>query len=171
MSLVPLAALAELSGRRAEALRFLDSAVSSAPKVAYARSFRSLIRSQAGDQAGARLDAEAALALDSNFTVPALAALARTLWRLGDTAGAIGRLAEAKAAMADSSVPTPTEARMVGSTLVDMHRLDEAVDLLRRVRPRGAWLWFYFSHTEFEALRRDPRAAAILAEADPRAAR
>ena len=44
---------------------------------------------------------------------------------------------------------------------------DEALDLLERARPRGAWLWFYFAASDFDVIRNDPRFVRVMKEAHP----
>ncbi len=168
MTLVPMAVIYKKQGRPADGLRLLDSAVSAAPRVAYARAIRSYHRSELGQVEGARHDADTALALDSNFRIPALGALAKAEWMLGDTIAAKRHVAEAERAIAIPGTPTPTEAYMISQALVAAGRFDRAVVHLRGARPRGAWLWFLFTNPDLERLRAMPEAAAILAEADPR---
>jgi len=169
MTLVPMAAILRESGRVAEALRMLVSAVSAAPEVAYARAVRSMVRSAVRDFHGARDDAQASIRLDSTYQLPGLSALARVSWLLIDTVRANESLEKARAAIVDQQAPSPTEASFFASALVAMGRLDEAAEVVRRARPRSAWLWFYFQRAEFEQLRKHPGVGAVLAEANPRA--
>lgn len=168
MSLVSMAGLAELQGRRDEVRRLLDSAVAVAPRMAFARSIRALLRCYDGDFGGAESDARAAAALDSTFRAPALAALAMALAGKGDTAAAEQHLAEARASLGDPLAPTADEAHMLVSALLALGHDAEAASVVARVRPRGAALWYLFLHPSFDALKRDPAAAAVFAEADPR---
>ncbi|HEY8166357.1 MAG TPA: protein kinase [Gemmatimonadaceae bacterium] len=168
MSLVPMAAIQKRLGRLDESLRLLDIAISMAPRVPYARAARSLSRTLSGDLKGARTDAEFALTLDSNYRIPPLAALARAQWLSGDTARARAHIEEAEQSIAIPSAPSPTEAYWISMAEVTAGRIDHAVRLLRSAQPRGGWLWFYFEGKELDDLRKDPRAAAVLSEADPR---
>jgi hypothetical protein len=124
-----------------------------------------------GDAAGARADAEEALRLDSNFKVPALSALAKALWLQGDTAAALARVNEAERACAVPGTPSPTESFMLAIAHVAMGRMDRAEKALRTSKPRGAWLWFYYTQPELQEFTKLPGPRAILAEADPRRAR
>ena len=171
MTLVPIGAIYKRQGRISEGLRYLDSAVRARPEVAYARSVRSFHRSFMGDAAGARADAEEALRLDSNFKVPALSALAKALWLQGDTAAALARVNEAERACAVPGTPSPTESFMLAIAHVAMGRMDRAEKALRTSKPRGAWLWFYYTQPELQEFTKLPGPRAILAEADPRRAR
>ena len=171
MTLVPIGAIYKRQGKIDEGLRYLDSAVRARPEVAYARSVRSFHRSFMGDAAGARADAEEALRLDSNFRVPALASLAKALWLQGDTAAALARINEAERACAVPGTPSPTESFMLAITHVAMNRIDRAERALRTSKPRGAWLWFYYTQPELASFVKLPGPKAILAEADPRRAK
>jgi tetratricopeptide (TPR) repeat protein len=168
MSLVPMAAIYKRQGRLAESLRLLDSAVSAAPRVPYARAARSTSRTLTGNAKGARDDAEIALALDSNYRIPPLAALARALWFSGDSLAALVRLREAERSVANPSAPSPTEAYWIAMAEVAAGRTERAAMLLRDARPKGAWLWFYFQGPELDEFRKNPEVAALLADIDPR---
>jgi len=48
-----------------------------------------------------------------------------------------------------------------------VRRRDEALQLLERARPRGAWLWFYCLAPDFDAVRTDPRFVRVMREAKP----
>jgi tetratricopeptide (TPR) repeat protein len=168
MTLVPVAAIQQRQGRVIEGLRLLDSAMSAAPRVPYARATRSMLRSQVGNLKGAREDAEFALSLDSKYQIPALSALAKALWLSGDSSAARARLREAERAIANPLSPTPTEAFWVGAAEVALGRTEMATRLLRDARPQGAWLWFYFQATDLDDFRKTPQAAMLLADIDPR---
>lgn len=168
MTLVPMAAIHERQHELREGLRLLDSAISAAPRVPYARATRSLFRAQAGDAKGAIADAEFALSLDHNYSVVALAALSKALWTAGDTAKAILRLHEAERAIGDAAAPTYTEAFWVGAAEITAGRTRKAAELLKQTRPHGAMLWFLFQSSNFDRLREVPEAAALLTSIDPR---
>jgi hypothetical protein len=55
--------------------------------------------------------------------------------------------------------------------LVALGEHDAAIDLLERVQPRGAKLWFGLRMPEFDAVRAHPRFQRLVAEARPPAAR
>ena len=168
MTFVPVAAIHQRQGRVAEGLRLLDSAISAAPRVPYARATRAMLRLQAGNLRGGQADAEFALALDSTYRIPALAALAKSLWLLGDKKGALARLAEAERSLAKPSTPSSTEAFWIALAEVATGRDEQALSLLRNAQPQGAWLWFYFQSPELDEFRKIPAVAAILADVDPR---
>lgn len=168
MTLVPMAAIHKRLGRTREGLRLLDSAISAAPRVPYALAARSMSRSDLGLPEGALEDAELALSLDAAYRIPPLAAQARALYHLGDTAGAAARLAEARNSVVNPAIPTPTEAYWVATASVVTGQPESAIRLLRNARPRGAWLWFYFQGPELKEFRKLPEVAAVLDDADPR---
>lgn len=168
MTLVPIAGILKRQGQLEEGLRHLDSAIAVRPGIAYPLAIRSFHKSYTGDISGARMDAESALALDSVFPVPALAALAKALWLSGDTAGARQRIADAERAVARPGTPSPTESFVIAIAHVAMGRLDRAESILRSASPRGAWLWFYYTQPEFESFRNLPGPRSVLSEADPR---
>lgn len=168
IGLIPMAAIHERQGRLNEGLSLLDSAAASAPQIAYVKAMRSMFRSQGGDLNGARTDALNALALDSSYRIPALAALARVLWLAGDTVAALDRATEADRAISNRSAPDPIEAFWVAMAHVATHRPAKAVELLRNSQPRGAWLWFYFGARDLDEFRKQPEVATLLAEMDPR---
>jgi tetratricopeptide (TPR) repeat protein len=168
ISIVPLAALDERQGRLREGTRLLDSAVAAVPQIAYLKAMRSMFRSQAGDLKGARADAMDALALDSSYRIPALAALSRALWLSGDTASALGRVAEAERAISNRAAPDPTEAFWLAMAEVATNRPMKAVELLRTSQPQGAWLWFYFGAGDLKEFRKRPDVTSLMAAIDPR---
>jgi TolB-like protein/tetratricopeptide (TPR) repeat protein len=167
MTLVPLSAMARIHGRLAEARRLADSAISlhgvSAP---YARAVHGVYLLAQGDAAGARRDAEVALATDSSYSAPARSILVGALARLGDTTTALRELDRLRANV-NAHVPSMTDARFFGAALVAMGRRDELIDFLQRVRPQGAWLWFYLKSPDFDPVRSDSRFQQIFASVDP----
>ena len=168
MSLVSLGGIAEIRGQHREALRLFDSAVAAAPEMAYARAIRSLVRSYGGDYAGARDDADAALELDTGFRLPGLAAMAMAMQGLGDSVAATRWLTAAEDALSNPHAPSADEAHMLANAQVALGRSGDAAQLVVRVRPRGAALWYLFLHPALDPVRHDSAAAAALAEADPR---
>jgi hypothetical protein len=62
---------------------------------------------------------------------------------------------------------SPTSARFAAGALLAIGRRDDAISLLERARPRGAYLWFYMRSLEFRPLAADPRFARVYREADP----
>lgn len=168
MTLVPMAAIHERQGAVRIGLHLLDSAISAAPRVPYARATRSLFRSHTGDTQGAIGDAEFALSLDRNYPIPALGALARALWLAGDTAQAIARVIEGERSLVNPDAPSYTEAYWLSVGEVAAGRYRKAADLLRRTRPHGAYLWFLFQSGIFAEFRKQPDVAKMIDDMDPR---
>ena len=168
MTLVPMAAIHERQGATRVGLRLLDSAISAAPRVPYARATRSLFRSQTGDMKGAIADAEFALSLDRNYPIPALGALAKALWLAGDTAQALARVIQGERSLVNPDAPSYTESYwlIVGEAATGRYR--KAVDLLRKTRPHGAYLWFLFQSGVFDEFRKLPEVAKMIEAMDPR---
>jgi hypothetical protein len=69
--------------------------------------------------------------------------------------------------LADPNSPSPTDARWLAGALLSVGRNVDALNLMARARPRGAWLWFYFLASDFDVIRHDPRFIRIMAEAHP----
>ena len=168
MTLVPMAAIHERQHATRVGLRLLDSAISASPRVPYARATRSLFRSQTGDAQGAIADAEFALSLDPNYPVPALSALAKALWLAGDTAQAVARVLEAERKLGNPDAPSYTESYWLSVAEVATGRNRQAVDLLRKTRPHGAYLWFLFQSSIFDDFRKISEVATIMDAMDPR---
>jgi hypothetical protein len=117
---------------------------------------------------GARVDAEAGVAIESTWRIPQLATLARVLWLQGDTARALARIAEAERSLVSPSAPNPTDAYWLAMGEVTVGRIEKAKELVRSTRPRGAMMWFYCQAEELAELRKDPEVAALMSQMDPR---
>jgi tetratricopeptide (TPR) repeat protein len=169
MALMSLSAIALKSGRVAEATRLIDSAVAASRTVSspYVRVVRGRIKLNEGDVRAARDDAELALAMDTNYTIPARSLLASVLWAEGDTVAAAGEIARLLQILGSGNL-SPTSVRFVASALLTQGRRQEAVALIERARPRGAVLWFYLQSAEFRSLRSDARFRRVFEEADPK---
>jgi len=165
---VSLGSIERKLGRADVARRLYDSALVLEPGAAYARSARALMRLAEGNVRGALEDAEIAVRTSQGYAVPPHSMLAAALARSGDLVAARKEVARALSAMADSKTPSPTDARWIGSALIAVGRPDDALDLLERTRPRGAWLWFYCTASDFDSVRNDPRFVRIMNEAKPR---
>jgi tetratricopeptide (TPR) repeat protein len=168
MTFVPMAAIVERQGDLRSGLRMLDSAISAAPRVPYARATRSLFRAQSGDTRGAIADAEFALSLDPHYPIPALSALSKALWLSGRRAESIARLEQAERAVANPASISYTEAYWIGLAEVEAGRPAKAVELLKKAKPHGAYLWFLLQSSTFDKLREVPEFNTMLSRMDPR---
>ena len=167
MALMSLSAISLKAGRLAEAALLIDSAVAASRTVTspYVRVVRGMIRLTQGDLRAARDEAELALALDTTYTVPARSLLVRVLAAEGDTGQA--RTEAARMLQDIGTNVSTTSARFAAGALLAIGRRDDALSLLERARPRGAYLWFYMRSLEFRPLAADPRFARVYQEADP----
>ena len=162
---VSLGSIERKMGFRELTRRLYDSALVIEPGASYIRSARSGLRLAEGDLAGALDDAQTAVRTSQGYIIPPRSVLAAALARSGDSAGAAREIALALAAMANPEAPSPTDARWICWALVAAGREDEALGLLERARPRGAWLWFYFVASDFDAIRNTPRFVRVMQDA------
>jgi tRNA A-37 threonylcarbamoyl transferase component Bud32/tetratricopeptide (TPR) repeat protein len=169
MALMSLSAMSLREGRLAEARRLIDSAVAGSRTVTspYVRVARGSIALNAGDVRAAHDEADLALAMDTNYTIPARSLLARVYAAEGNQPRA---MTEARRLLKDVGTGdlSPTNARYLASALLAVGRPKDAISVLERARPRGAYLWFYMRSLEFRPLMSDPRFLRIYKEADPR---
>ena len=162
--------MARLSLRRlrgAEASRWLDSTLALDPAADYAYVLRAISRLTAGDLAEARADAETAVRFHAGYQRPAEAALALVDLRAADTPAARARVHGILRDASTLAHPTVADAAWVARALVALRETDQALDLLERVRPRGARLWFYLRAPDFDAVRMNPRFRQLVEESRP----
>ncbi len=166
--LMSLAAILWQSGRLPEARRVVDSAVTASRTATspYVRVIRGLIELDGGDVRAAHDDADLALAMDSNYTIPARTLLVKVYLAEGDRTRAGAELARLLKDLG-SADPSPTNARFAASALIAIGRTRDAVTMIERARPRGAYLWFYLHAADFRALHADPRFELVYRQADP----
>ena len=167
ITLFNLGRIAARRVRYAEAHRWADSALAIDPGADYAYVLRALAEFRLGQPAEARADAETAARLRSGFRVPAEAILALVELQAADTSAARTRIERLEREIRSAGNRTITDAAWVGHALVALHQSDRALELLERVRPRGARLWFYLRAPEFDAIRSNARFAKLLAESAP----
>jgi TolB-like protein/Tfp pilus assembly protein PilF/tRNA A-37 threonylcarbamoyl transferase component Bud32 len=168
MALMSLSAIELRAGRIKEARRLIDTAILASRTVTspYVRVVRGLIELADSDVRAARDDGELALALDTSYAVPAHSLLAQVYAVQGETAKARLEIGKALAKI-NRAEPSPTDAKFVAGGLLGLGQRDAALDLLERVRPRGAYLWFYLRSLEFTPLHGDPRFQRLMADANP----
>ena len=151
----------------AEARRWADSALAIDPGADYAYVLRALAEFRLGKPAAARADAETAARLRSGFRVPGEAVLALVELQTADTPAARKRIERLEREIRSAGNHSITDAAWVGRALVALQEPDRALELLERVRPRGARLWYYLRAPEFDAIRSNPRFAQLVAESAP----
>jgi DNA-binding SARP family transcriptional activator/TolB-like protein/Tfp pilus assembly protein PilF len=165
---VSMASIAWKQGQPLRARRLYDSALVVDPGASYALSARALLRLFAlRDPEGGLEDAETAVRVSDGYSIPPHSVLAIALARTGSQARAELEVERALAALIDRAVPSPTDARFIGSALLAVGRRNDALNLLERTRPRGAWLWFYCLSQDFDPIRSDKRFVRIMQDAHP----
>ena len=170
MTLVPVAAIHSNAGRPDSARTWIDSALVVARTVPapYALAVWADFTLGWGTPAAARGAAERALAMDSSYPVPALAAITMALAMEGDSAGAAVTLRRLLSSI-DTVAPTPTDVRFASPALAAVGQSERALDFLERARPRGAQLRFYMRSRDFDRLRAHRRFRTLFGAVDPRA--
>ncbi len=161
MTLVPLGAMALYERRFDDALAWSDSAVSVAPANSYARASHARILLAAGDIDAARAEAELATGVDQGHAVPVRATLAAVLAAAGDIERARAVRAALPQPTADATI-SPLEASSLAMAALALGDTAQALDLIERARPRGAWLRFYLLAPPFDSLRAHPTFAAVM---------
>jgi len=165
---VAMASIAWKQGQPLMAQRLYDSALVVDPGASYVLSARALLRLFAlNDPEGGLEDAETAVRVSEGYSIPPHSVLAIALARTGSQARAELEVERALSALVDRALPSPTDARFIGSALLAVGRRDDALSLLERARPRGAWLWFYCLSQDFDPIRSDKRFVRIMQEAHP----
>ena len=167
---LPYVAMASIEwkrGRPDEARRLYDSALVADPGASYVLSARALLRLHRGDVAGGLEDAETAVHVEDGYSIPPHSVLALALARSGSMVRARLEVDRALSEIPDPSAPSPTDARFIASALLAVGRKDDAIRLVERARPRGAWLWFYCLAPDFDSVRDDQRFVRIMREAHP----
>jgi formylglycine-generating enzyme required for sulfatase activity/TolB-like protein len=167
ITLFNLGRVAARQTRYAEARRWADSALAIDPGADYAYVLRAIAEFRLGHPAEARADAETAARLRAGFRVPGEAVLALVELQGADTSAARTRIDRLEHEIRAAGLPTITDAAWVGHALVALGESDRALELLERVRPRGARLWFYLRAPEFDAIRSNARFGKLVAESAP----
>jgi formylglycine-generating enzyme required for sulfatase activity/TolB-like protein/cytochrome c-type biogenesis protein CcmH/NrfG len=167
ITLFNLGRVAARQTRYAEARRWADSALTIDPGADYGYVLRALSEFRLGNRAEARADAETAARLRAGFRVPGEAVLALVELQAADTLAARTRIVRMEREIRSAGHPTITDAAWVGRALVALGESARALELLERVRPRGARLWYYLRAPEFDAIRSSPRFGKLVAESQP----
>ncbi|HKB49441.1 MAG TPA: tetratricopeptide repeat protein, partial [Ktedonobacterales bacterium] len=157
---------ASLQRRFDEASAWADSALAVDPGFYDAYVSRGFARLFLEDTAGARADAAVASQLPSGSHVSdqTLAVLLEA--HEHQVPAARNRVARILRAV-DLRRPSPFEGSLVAGALVAIGDSQRALDVLERVQPRGAALWFWLRFPQFDAVRSQRRFLHVLAEAQP----
>ncbi len=150
-----------------DARRWLDSALAVDPGADYAYVLRALAHLRLGELTESRADGETAVRLHAGYRLPAAAVLVLADLTAGDTTGARARLDALEREIRSAGRPTVTDAAWVGWALIARGDRAQALDLLERVQPPGARLWYYLRSPEFDAVRDTPRFRQLVRESEP----
>ena len=157
---------AALARRYDVARQWTDSALAVDPGFYEAYVSRGFYRLYDGDTAGARADAQVALQLPSGSHLAEESLLVLIESRERRMSAARVRATRMLRGLGHSR-PSPLQGSLVAQALVATGDRGRAVDVLTRVRPRGAALWFWLRPAGFDALRADQRFDRLVAESRP----
>lgn len=165
--LFDLAQLYRHDGGFSRACIMLDSAVAASPTAAQIYVLRALTRARRGELRFAWADAETGGRLGwpawAQSTIAIVDAKAR------DTTGARQRIdAVYKSALQAGNRPQQWTGEYLAAALLASGQKDRALDILERIQPRGARLWFALTGPEFSALRGSQRYRTLVASSRPR---
>jgi hypothetical protein len=128
---------------------------------------RALTRARRGELRFAWADAETGGRLGWPFWGQAASAAIDA--RARDTTGARQRTnAISKAAAAAGTHPREWTSQYLALALVASGQSERALDLLEKVQPRGARLWFALTSPDFASLRKNQRYRQLVAASRPR---
>lgn len=165
--LFDLAQLARHAGGYSEACILLDSAVAANPRAGQAYVLRALTRSRRGELRFAWADAETGARLGWPLWGQAANAVVDAHAR--DTTSARERVRTvSQSTLGRGTDPQQWTGEYLAIALVSSGETDRALDLLEKVQPRGARLWFALTSPEFAPLRKNQRFRELLAASRPR---
>jgi len=164
-TMLNLAALRTVQRRYDDGLRWMDSALSGEPGLAYLYAWRALSRLTVGRASEARRDAELAIRLGS--LAYGEAALAAVEAHEGDVVSARRRVNSVLREGVDSLRPHSREALFIGLALVALNERERAIQLFERVRPRDWQLAYRLRYAGLDPIRADPRFQRLVEEARP----
>jgi tetratricopeptide (TPR) repeat protein len=152
--------------RFAPALAYSDSAIAADTANWQFREIRSRIQVARGDTVRARIDAEQSLArAPTDQREYAQMVLAQAKAAAGDTAGARTLLTPILAKI-PAGRRSPRDYQQAISYIA-IGEIGQALALLERIEPRGAWLWSYLVLPTFDPVRRHPRFVKVLNDSRP----
>ena len=165
-TLVLLGVQASLERRYDEALGWADSALAVDQGFYDAWVSRGFYRLLLGDTAGARADALVAARLPSGGHVSDRTLLAMVDGRTGHVRAA-QRSVQGLLEALDTSHPSPLQGPLVALAFITLGDPERGLDVLERVRPRGAALWFWLRFAGFDPVRSDSRFQRVVEESRP----
>ena len=164
-----LALLRYVERRYDETRRWLDSAQAVDAGFFDAYGTRILLHLTLGEVAEAQRVAAALMQFGVATSVPlaAHAVLTAVNARAGDSVAARQHLDSLSRVVGTLQSPSPPQGFLVGWALMAVGDVDRTLDLLERVRPRGADLSFYLRFPEFDPVRTHPRFQHLVEESRP----
>jgi tetratricopeptide (TPR) repeat protein/TolB-like protein len=145
----------------------LDSAVAASPTAAQIYVLRALTRARRGELRFAWADAETGGRLGWPYWSQSASAIVDAASR--DTTGARERTNAIRKAVAKTGTrPQEWTGEYLAAALAAGGDRDRALDLLEKIRPRGARLWFALTGPDFAPLKREPRYRTLVAASRPR---
>jgi len=151
-----------VAGDNQAALRWADSALAVDPGFYDAYVSRGFYRLFQGDTAGAHADAQVASQLPTGNHLSDETLLVLIAAQEGDVrarrrmSGVVKRF--------DTAHPSPLVGMLLARAWVGLGDQERALDVLQRVAPRGAVLWFWLRFPGFDPIRSDPRFRHIVAQ-------
>jgi adenylate cyclase len=149
--------------RPREAVVWLDSAVALRPDAAFFYLSAGFVHLQLGDTAAARRLALLTAARGSAQGREEILALIEA--HRGDSTAAQARMRAVNAALSERDCTLSHDCLELAFALAGVGLREEAVAVVERIRPRGAWLVSWTARPEFDAIRGDARFQRIVAEA------
>ena len=169
VTLTNLARISYAQRRYAEALRWLDSALTLDPGFLFAHSLRARVHLALGDLESARRDVETTARHGLGVPTEVYSIRALLSARMGDTAVARRRAEQLLTEVRDREHPTSEEGLGMGVALVALGDTAEALGFLDRVRPRDGLLSFTLRLPEFDPVRSSARFRRLVQESRPQA--
>lgn len=145
----------------------LDSAIAASPTAAQIYVLRALTRARRGELRFAWADAETGGRLGWPYWSQAASAIVDAASR--DTAGARQRTGGiTKAAATTGTRPREWTGEYLAAAVAAGGDKNRALDMLEKMRPRGARLWFALTGPDFASLRQESRYRTLVAASRPR---
>jgi len=167
VTLLHIAAVAVAGRHYADAVHWLDSTIAVDPWFHLAYAYRAFARLSLGDATTALADARAAIRLGGEDPLWGEPALAMAQAQLGDSVAARARAESLATSVVRTDAVGVDVGWVVAAALVAIGERDRALEVLERIRPRGAHLWFDVKVSQLDAIRSHPRFQRLLAESRP----
>jgi hypothetical protein len=103
----------------------------------------------------------------AGYRVPSNAAMAIALAASGDTLSARQWADSTFRSVSDTTRPSATDAFYAAAAFVRTGQTERGLDILERVSPPTAWLWFYMTSPLFDGVREHERFVRASDRAKP----